>query len=79
MAATYVNWVQERHWSFPGMAAALQATIGLNPSGRLQHALVLTPSLLRIYFTVALRDVNDCESSFLHHNSHQVQEELSHT
>lgn len=49
----------ERHWSFPGMAAALKALMGSNPSERLQHALELAPSLLRIYFTIALRDVND--------------------
>lgn len=49
----------ERHWSFPGMAAALQALMGSSPSERLQHALILTPSLLRVYFSIALRDVND--------------------
>ncbi|KAG0599548.1 hypothetical protein M758_12G160700 [Ceratodon purpureus] len=49
----------ERHWSFPGMAAALQALMGSSPSQRLQHALTLTPSLLSIYFTITLRDVND--------------------
>lgn len=49
----------ERHWSFPGMAAALQALMGSSPSQRLQHALTLTPSLLSVYFTIALRDVND--------------------
>lgn len=50
----------ERHWSFPGMAAALQSLVGSSPSERLQHAMTLAPILLHIYFTIALRDVNDC-------------------
>nr|XP_024363066.1 AP-5 complex subunit zeta-1-like [Physcomitrium patens] len=49
----------ERHWSFPGMAAALQSLVGSSPSERLQHAMTLAPILLHIYFTIALRDVND--------------------
>jgi AP-5 complex subunit zeta-1 len=51
----------ERHWSYPGMAAALQSLMGSVQSQRLQHALSLTPSLLSVYFAVALRDVNDCK------------------
>ncbi len=46
------------------MAAALQAQMGSNPSQRLQHALALTPSLLSVYFTITLRDVNDCKYPF---------------
>lgn len=48
------------------MAAALKALMGSNPSERLQHALELAPSLLRIYFTIALRDVNDCKFTCTH-------------
>jgi hypothetical protein len=60
---------QERHWSFPGMAAALQALMGSSPSQRLQHALTLTPSLLSVYFTIALRDVNDCKYPLTHNTT----------
>ncbi|BBN01203.1 AP-5 complex subunit zeta-1 [Marchantia polymorpha subsp. ruderalis] len=49
----------ERHWSFPGMAAALQIAMGGTQSDRLKHAFRLAPTLLQIYFDVALRDVND--------------------
>lgn len=67
VVSSYVHKLpQERHWSFPGMAAALQALMGSSPSQRLQHALALTPSLLRVYFSVALRDVNDCKYPFTH-------------
>jgi len=55
----------ERHWSYPGMAAALQSLMGSVQSQRLQHALSLTPSLLSVYFAVALRDVNDSLMSAL--------------
>jgi hypothetical protein len=55
------GYFQERHWSYPGMAAALQSLMGSVQSQRLQHALSLTPSLLSVYFAVALRDVNDCK------------------
>lgn len=43
------------------MAAALQSQMGSVQSERLQHALKLTPLLLRVYCTVALRDVNECK------------------
>jgi len=56
-----LGYFQERHWSYPGMAAALQSLMGSVQSQRLQHALSLTPSLLSVYFAVALRDVNDCK------------------
>lgn len=49
----------ERHWSFPGMAAALEAVMGETRSERLKHALKLVPLLLQIYFGVAIRDVNE--------------------
>lgn len=44
------------------MAAALQIAMGGTQSDRLKHAFRLAPTLLQIYFDVALRDVNDCVS-----------------
>ncbi|KAL3684045.1 hypothetical protein R1sor_002067 [Riccia sorocarpa] len=49
----------ERHWAFPGMAAALQVAAGSTQSTRLKHSIQVAPTLLQIYFDVALRDVND--------------------
>ncbi|KAL2641368.1 hypothetical protein R1flu_008955 [Riccia fluitans] len=49
----------ERHWAFPGMAAALQLATGSTQSARLKHAIKVAPTLLQIYFDVGLRDVND--------------------
>lgn len=49
----------ERHWNFPGMAAALEAVMGPAQSERLKHAIKLVPTLLQLYFGVAIRDVND--------------------
>ncbi|PWA48506.1 hypothetical protein CTI12_AA420800 [Artemisia annua] len=47
----------QRHWTSPGMEAALQAAIS-SPSDRLKQALKLAPRLLDVYFSIALHDVN---------------------
>ncbi|KAK3024284.1 hypothetical protein RJ639_043146 [Escallonia herrerae] len=49
----------QRHWTSPGMAAALQAALSTPQSDRLKEALKLTPRLLDVYFAIALRDVNN--------------------
>ncbi|ERM93771.1 AP-5 complex subunit zeta-1 [Amborella trichopoda] len=49
----------ERHWVSSGMAAALQAVTGTPQSDRLRQALQMAPRFLDIYFTIALREVND--------------------
>lgn len=49
----------ERHLTSPGIAAILQAAINTPQSDRRRQALKLTPRLLALYFTIALRDVND--------------------
>ncbi|KAJ6849301.1 uncharacterized protein M6B38_269930 [Iris pallida] len=49
----------ERHLTSPGIAATLQAAINTPQSDRRRQALKLTPRLLELYFTIALRDVND--------------------
>ncbi|KAK2984816.1 hypothetical protein RJ640_004641 [Escallonia rubra] len=49
----------QRHWTSPGMAAALQAALSTPQSDRLKEALKLTPRLLDLYFAIALRDVNN--------------------
>ncbi|KAJ7523875.1 hypothetical protein O6H91_18G066100 [Diphasiastrum complanatum] len=49
----------EKHWSHPGMTTALQSAMGSVQSEKLKHALKLAPSLLQVYFDIALRDVND--------------------
>ncbi|CAM6089955.1 unnamed protein product [Calypogeia fissa] len=49
----------ERHWSFPGMEAAVQAVMGSTLSEKLKHAFKFTPTVLQLYFDLALRDVND--------------------
>ncbi|XP_042502861.1 AP-5 complex subunit zeta-1 isoform X2 [Macadamia integrifolia] len=49
----------ERHRTSPGMAAALQAAINTPQSERLKQALHMTPRLLDMYFSIALRDVNN--------------------
>lgn len=50
---------QERHWA-SGMATALQAAINTPKSDRLKETLNLAPRLLDVYFTIALRDINNC-------------------
>ncbi|KAG9454121.1 hypothetical protein H6P81_007025 [Aristolochia fimbriata] len=49
----------ERHWTSPGMAAALQAAVNSSQSERLKQALRMAPRLLDLYFAIALQDVND--------------------
>ncbi|KAJ4848498.1 hypothetical protein Tsubulata_003379 [Turnera subulata] len=49
----------ERHWTSPAMAAALQAAINTRQSDRLKQALKMTPRILDLYFSIALRDVNN--------------------
>ncbi|KAH7283199.1 hypothetical protein KP509_35G065900 [Ceratopteris richardii] len=49
----------ERHWTFSGMAAAVEAVMGPTQSERLKQSIDLMPKFLRLYFGVAIRDVND--------------------
>ncbi|KAG8502720.1 hypothetical protein CXB51_000514 [Gossypium anomalum] len=49
----------ERHWASPGVAAVLQAATNSPQSDRLKQILNITPRLLHMYFTVALRDANN--------------------
>ncbi|KAK9092108.1 hypothetical protein Syun_027019 [Stephania yunnanensis] len=49
----------ERHWTSPGMAAALQSLIKTPLSERLRQALLVTPRLLDVYFSIALHEVNN--------------------
>lgn len=51
--------LMEGHWSHPGLPAALLSSLGTSPSDRLQGVVQIVPKLLRIYFEVALRDVED--------------------
>ncbi|MCO5591045.1 hypothetical protein L7F22_045021 [Adiantum nelumboides] len=53
----------ERHWTFPGMAAALEAVMGSTRSDRRQQSISLAPRLLQSYFQVAITDVDDCKLS----------------
>ncbi|XP_037492537.1 AP-5 complex subunit zeta-1 isoform X2 [Jatropha curcas] len=49
----------ERHWTSPGMAAILQATVNSPQSDRLKQILKITPQLLDMYFAIASHEVND--------------------
>ncbi|KAJ0102406.1 hypothetical protein Patl1_04288 [Pistacia atlantica] len=49
----------ERHWTNPTMAATLQAAINTAQSERMKQILNMTPRFLDMYFSLALRDVND--------------------
>ncbi|KAM7251364.1 hypothetical protein ACFE04_023247 [Oxalis oulophora] len=51
--------IAERHFTSPGIIAALQAATSGPQSDRLKQILKLTPRLLDVYFAVALRDVSD--------------------
>ncbi|GAB4846200.1 hypothetical protein Ancab_025196 [Ancistrocladus abbreviatus] len=51
--------IAERHWTSPGMAAAVQAALNTSQSDRLKKSLKMAPHLIDMYFSVALRDVND--------------------
>lgn len=53
---------QERHWTSPAMAAALQAVVSAPQSDRLKEALRMTPRLLDAYFALAVCDFNSCTS-----------------
>ncbi|KAF6162934.1 hypothetical protein GIB67_021083 [Kingdonia uniflora] len=50
--------LSERHWTSPGMTAALQTAINTSQSERLREALHMEPRFLDMYFSIALRDVN---------------------
>lgn len=52
---------QERPWSSPVMATILQAAVNNPYSDRLKAVLSMAPRLLDVYFSIALRDVNDCK------------------
>ncbi|KAA8523712.1 hypothetical protein F0562_010135 [Nyssa sinensis] len=49
----------ERHWTSTRMAAALQVATNTPQSDRLKQALNMAPRLLDVYFTVAMREVDD--------------------
>ncbi|KAL6999344.1 hypothetical protein U1Q18_000504 [Sarracenia purpurea var. burkii] len=49
----------DRHWTSPGMAAALQVAVNTPLSDRLKQALKMSPRFLDVYFAIAVRDVND--------------------
>ncbi|RWV86634.1 hypothetical protein GW17_00051448 [Ensete ventricosum] len=50
---------KERPWTSPAMTAMLQAAINNTQSERLKQVLHMTPQFLALYFSIALRDVND--------------------
>lgn len=52
--------IQERHWTSPGMATALQAAINTPQSERLKKILKMAPRILDVYIAITLRDVNNC-------------------
>lgn len=52
---------QERPWSSSVMTTILQTAVNSAYSDRLKAVLHLTPRLLDVYFSIALRDVNDCK------------------
>lgn len=52
---------QERPWSSSVMTTILQTAVNSAYSDRLKAVLRLTPRLLDVYFSIALRDVNDCK------------------
>ncbi|KAJ8493345.1 hypothetical protein OPV22_015066 [Ensete ventricosum] len=51
--------ITERPWTSPAMTAMLQAAINNTQSERLKQVLHMTPQFLALYFSIALRDVND--------------------
>lgn len=53
-------WFQERHWTSPQVAAAVQAATNSAQSDRMKQILKMAPRLLGIYFAIALRNINDC-------------------
>ncbi|KAH1121077.1 hypothetical protein J1N35_004237, partial [Gossypium stocksii] len=55
----------ERHWSSPWVATVLQAATNSPQSDRLKQILNITPRLLLMYVTVALRDTNNCMFYFI--------------
>jgi AP-5 complex subunit zeta-1 len=52
---------QERHWTSPTMAATLRAAVNNPQSDRLKQTLQMSPRLLSVYFSIALRDIDDCK------------------
>ncbi|KAI4333825.1 hypothetical protein L6164_018586 [Bauhinia variegata] len=51
--------IAERHWSSPAMVTVLQVAVNTPYSDRLKDALSTAPRLLDMYFSLAIRDVND--------------------
>ncbi|XP_074311003.1 uncharacterized protein LOC141646905 [Silene latifolia] len=51
--------IAERHWTSPGIAAAVQAATNGPQSDRLKQSFKIAPHLLDVYFSIALQDVND--------------------
>ncbi|KAL5708828.1 hypothetical protein ACHQM5_019585 [Ranunculus cassubicifolius] len=48
----------ERQWTSPGVPAALQVAINTPQTDRLKQTLRMTPRILDLYFSVALKDVD---------------------
>ncbi|KAJ4816038.1 AP-5 complex subunit zeta-1 [Rhynchospora pubera] len=51
--------IAERHWTSPTMATTLRAAVNNPQSDRLKQTLRMSPHLLGLYFSVALREIND--------------------
>lgn len=56
-----LNVLQERHRASPTLNAALQAAASGPQSERMKQTLKIAPRLLDVYFSVTLRDANDCK------------------
>ena len=53
--------MQERHRPSPALNTALQAAASGPRSERMNQTLKIAPRLLDVYFSVTLRDANDCK------------------
>ncbi|XP_038898300.1 AP-5 complex subunit zeta-1 [Benincasa hispida] len=51
--------LSERHWNSPGMTAVIKTALNTAQSDRLKELLNMTPRILDVYFSVALREVNN--------------------
>lgn len=51
--------IAAKHWMSPTLSSTLQAAVNSPQSDRLKQSLEMAPHFLSLYFTTALRDVND--------------------
>ncbi|KAJ1272893.1 hypothetical protein BS78_06G237800 [Paspalum vaginatum] len=51
--------IAAKHWISPTISSTLQAAVNSPQSDRLKQSLEMAPRFLSLYFTTALRDVND--------------------